>query len=531
MKIKFKYLVCCTVLLTAAFMGGCAKTEAPAQETQAAPVKDKLVYANFRDIRDLNPHLYAGEMYAQEMLYETLISLGPEGFEPCLAESWEISGDGLTYTFRIREGVTFTDGEVCDANAIQANFKAIMDNGDRHSWLEFMQIVDRTEATDDRTFVIKVKKAYEPLLMELAVTRPFAMISPKAMKEGGTKDGVNGYIGTGPYVLKSFEKDQYAIFERNEAYWGQKPAIKTIEVKVIPDNQARILALKNGEIDLIYGKNMLDAEALKSFEGSDAFGVALSEPTSTRQILMNTKNPILNDKRVRQALQHATDRETISEGIFYGYEKPAGTLYAETLPYCSVGLVPYSFDTVRAAALLEEAGWAPGADGIREKNGQKLKLSLLYNVSSVTEKTIAEYLQSAYREIGAAVSVDGQEEQSYRDRMKAGDFDLVFNISWGTPYDPYASLAAMRQTVYGDYAAQEGLAVKEALHTGITDLLLEADPEKRQDLYKQVLSTLHEEALYLTLTYESNKAIYSKALQGVGFAQSQYEIPFARMHY
>ena len=216
--------------------------------------KDELVFVNYRDIRDLNPHLYAGEMYAQEMLYETLVNIGPNGYEPCLAESWSISEDGKVYTFNIRKGVTFSDGTICDANAIKANFDAILENKSRHTWLEMMHLLESVDLVDDYTIQIKLSKPYYPMLTELGVTRPFAMISPKAMKNGSTKNGVNAYIGTGPYILKDFVTDEYAIFEANENYWGKVPEIKKILVKVIPDNQTRILALEKGEIDLIFGK-------------------------------------------------------------------------------------------------------------------------------------------------------------------------------------------------------------------------------------------------------------------------------------
>ncbi len=104
-----------------------------------------------------------------------------------------------------------------------------------------------------------------------------------------------------------------------------------------------------------------------------------------------------------------------------------------------------------------------GSQNIREKDGTPLKLTLLYNSDSVTEKTIAEYLQSEYGKLGIALEIKGEEEQSYRDNMKTGNFDMVFNICWGTPYDPQSSLAAMRQRVYGDYAAQLGLEDKQKL--------------------------------------------------------------------
>lgn len=542
---KKRVLSLCLAGLMAASLTGCggagnaaettaaagAENSAAASEAGASEGKEELVFVNYRDIRDLNPHLYAGEMYAQEMLYETLVNITADGYEGCLAESWDISDDGKTYTFHIRDGVKFSDGEVCDANAIKANFDAIIENKDRHTWLEMMNLLVGVSAPDDKTFVIELSEPYYPLLTELGVTRPFAMISPKAMKDGSTKDGVNAYIGTGPYVLTDFVTDEYAIFEANENYWGEQPKIKKITVKVIPDNQTRILALEKGEIDMIFGKNMIDADAINQYTGNDKFTVSLSDPTSTRQIVLNTTRDVLADKEVRQALQHATNKQAISDGIFYGLEQPADTLFAKTVPYCDIDLEPYAYDVELAQSMLDEAGWVVGADKIREKDGQKLNIDLLYNSDSVTEKAIAEYLQSEYQKIGISLNIHGEEEQSYRDNMKAGNFDMVFNICWGTPYDPQSSLAAMRAPVYGDYAAQLGLEDKADIDQAITDILVSTDEAKRQELYTFVLTRLHEDAVYIPLTYECNKAIYRSDLQGFHFTQTQYEVPFADFYF
>lgn len=493
--------------------------------------KKELVYVNFRDIRDLNPHLYAGEMYAQEMLYETLVKIGKKGYEPCLAESWNISEDGMLYTFKIRKGVKFTDGTICDANAIKANFDAILDNASRHTWLEMIHLLEYTKVVDKNTFQIKLKKPYYPMLTELGVTRPFAMISPKSMKDGKTKNGVKSYIGTGPYLLKEFVTDEYALFEANKEYWGEKPKIEKVLVKVIPDNQTRVLALEKGEIDLIFGKNMIDAETINKYKNSSKFNILLSEPTSTRQIVLNTTNKILKENEVRVALQHATNKEAISKGVFYGLEKPADTLFSKTVPYANINLKPYEFDLEKANMILEKAGWKKGNDGIRKKDNVELKIELLYNNDSVTERTIAEFLQEEYKKIGVKLSIHGEEEQSYRDRMKAGKFDMVFNICWGMPYDPQSSLAAMRQPVYGDYTAQQGLWNKKEIDDSITKLLTTTSEEERQKLYTYVLTSLHEDAVYIPLTYECNKAIFNKELKGVDFAQTQYEVPFDKMYF
>ena len=518
--------------LALSLFAGCGTKDAQTASSDAATsTKDELVFVNYRDIRDLNPHLYGGEMYAQEMLFETLVNITENGYEGCLAEDWDISEDGKVYTFKIRKGVTFSDGTACDANAILANFNAIIENKDRHTWLEMMNLLIGVSAPDENTFVIELSKPYYPMLTELGVTRPFAMVSPAAMKDGSTKDGVNEYIGTGPYVLKEFITDQYAVFEANENYWGEQPEIKKITVKVIPDNQTRIMALEKGEIDLIFGKNMIDADAVNKYLESEDIQVALSAPTSTRQIVLNTSNSILSDTTVRQALQHATNRQAISDGIFYGLEQPADTLFATTVPYCNVGLKAYDYDEALAGEMLTNAGWVTGADGVRAKDGQRMTLALLYNSDSVTEKAIAEYLQSEYAKLGVELNITGQEEQSYRDNMKGGHFDMVFNICWGTPYDPQSSLAAMRAPVYGDYAAQLGLHDKAEIDEAITKILTSTNEEERQELYSFVLTRLHEDAVYIPLTFECNKAIYRADLQGVAFTQTQYEVPFANMYF
>lgn len=525
---------CCTGVLAACGSSSSSTASSSAASASAAAsgeVRDELIFVNYRDIRDLNPHLYAGEMYAQSILYDTLVSITADGYEGCLAESWDISEDGRTYTFHIRPNVLFSDGEKCDANAILANFNAILENRERHTWLEMMNLLVGVSAPDENTFVIEMSEPYYPMLTELGCIRPFAMISPSCMINGSTKDGVNGHIGTGPYVLTDFVTDEYAVFERNENYWGKAPAIRKITVKVIPDNQTRIMALESGEIDLIFGKNMIDADAISQYLDSDKFTVGLSDPTSTRHIVMNTTREILGDPAVRKALQHATDRQTISDGIFYGLEQPADTLYATTVPYCNVGLKPYAYSTETAAQILDEAGWVLGSDKMRAKDGRQLALDLLYNSDSVTEKTIAEYLQSEYLKLGISMTIHGEEEQSYRDNMKAGNFDMVFNICWGMPYDPQSSLAAMRAPVYGDYAAQQGLEDKAEIDEAITKILTSTDEAERQELYKSVLTNLHEDAMYLPLTYECNKALYTSALHGVHFGTDQYDVPFADMYF
>lgn len=501
-----------------------------AQAAQAKAADRELVVANYRDIRNLNPHLYSGEIFAQNLIFESLVINTEKGVEPWLAEGWTVSDDGKVYTFFLRKDVLFSDGEKFDAKAAKLNFDAILANGERHTWLEMIKLMDKVEAVDDHTLRITLKEPYYPFLIEIGVTRPFRFISPKSMKDGSTKDGVTSYVGTGPYVLSDNKVDQVATFTANDKYWGKKPAIKTLKARVIPDNQARLLALKKGEIDLIYGTNLLDAETMRQMETSKEFGTALSKPLSTRNILINSSRPNLGDKRVRQALQHLTDRNAVSEGIFNGIESPADFVLAPTVPYCNVGLTPYAFSHAKADALLDAAGWKQPAPGKpREKDGKPLALELYYNSNSVTEKDISEYLQAEFLKSGVQLNLHGEEEQAYRDRMKAGDFDIVHNISWGTPYDPQSFIGGMVRVVYGDYKAQLGLPDKQKIDETIRAILVSTDPAKRQEMFTWLLTTLHDEAVYLPLTYQRNRAVFTKDLKNVTFNPSQFEIPLEKM--
>ena len=475
----------------------CGEDKSEGEKTANEVVKDEIVYANFRDIRDLNPHNYAGELYAQNILYEGLVKISPKGeIVPSLAESWEISEDGKEYTFHLRKGVLFSDGEKFDANAVKANFDAIMDNKDRHGWLESVRLFNKFEVVDENTFKIYLNEPYFPMMIELGVIRPFRFVSPKAFKNGTTKDGVNEYIGTGPYVLKQNTVDQEAIFEVNEKYWGEKPKVKTIRVKVIPDGQTRALALEKGEIDLLFGKNMIDAETMEKFSTMKGFETKMSEPLSTRMMIVNTTKGALQDKNVRKAIQHVLDKKAISESIFGGSELPADYLLAKTVKYADVDTVVYDYSLEEAGKLLDEAGWKLDANGKRMKDGKPLTIKLNYNNSSVSEKSISEYFQQQLAKIGVDLVINGEEEQSYRDDMKAGNFEISFNISWGTPYDPQSFFGGMRMpAVYGDYAAQEGLADKETIRNDIYEGLITTSEEKRQELFADVLKKLADEAV------------------------------------
>lgn len=505
-----------------------------AMNAQANMANNELDYASTKDIRDINPHLYGGEMAAQNMVFESLVLDTEQGVKPHLAESWTISKDGKTYTFKLRQGVKFTDGEPFNAQAVKLNMDAVIANYQRHAWLELVREIDAVNVIDDYTVELKLKHAYYPTLIELGLTRPFRFISPKAFIDGKTQNGVSNYAGTGPWVLTEHKNNQFARFERNKNYWGNAPHLNAVVWNVIPDRQTMLLALQKGDIQLIFGADgdMLGMDAFKAFENSGILKTAMSNPIASRSIVLNSAQPITADKTVRQALQHAVDKQAIVSGVLNNSETLAETLMAKDVPYANVPQTTYKFDPQLAKQLLDNAGWKFNSTSkLREKEGKPLHLLLSYNVKNAAEKEIAELLQDNFKAVGIELEILGEEKQAFLDRQKSGKFDLQYSLSWGKPYDPASFVSSFRIPAHADYQGQKGLPNKAEIDQMVSDLLITPDENQRKQLYAKLFQTLADEAVYIPISYSRTKAVFSKDVKGVTFNESQYEIPFEKMRF
>lgn len=501
--------------------------------TEKADIRDELVYASTKDIRNINPHLYSGEMAAQSMVFESLVVNTDAGVRPWLAERWDISPDGKTYTFHLRKGVRFSDGAPFNAEAVKLNIDAVMANRSRHAWLELVNAIERSEVVDDYTCRLVLRHPYYPTLIELGLPRPFRFLSPRCFVNGQTGEGVSGLAGTGPWILTEHRDNSYALFTANPHYWGERPRVQAVRWKVMPDHQAIVLALQKGDIDLIFGADgdMLNLDVFEALKREGAYRTAISRPVASRAILLNAHRPFTRERDVRLALQYAVDKRGIVEGILNGSESVADTLLAPDVPYCDIPLERRSHDPARAAALLDAAGWRTASDGWRYRHGEKAEVRLFYNANNAQERTISEYLQADLKKIGVEMHIIGEEKQSFLDRQKTGDFELQYSLSWGSPYDPQSYLSSWRIPAHGDYQAQLGLERKTWLDAEITRLMTEPDEAKRRRMYRNILTYVHNEGVFLPLSYSRTKAVHVKELKGVEFGFSQYEIPFEKMYF
>lgn len=504
--------------------------------SQASDEKKVITLAfNEDSVGALNPHKYLPSQFiTQDMVYDGLVSYGENGvIKPMLAESWTISEDGKTYTFKLREGVKYSDGSDFTAENVVRNFDAIYFDENvknEHAWFAFTNYLVDYKAVDSHTFELTLSTPYSATLYDLAMIRPIRFLADTAFPENGnTFESIKAPIGTGAWKLKEHKVDEYAIFEQNEYYWGEKPKVDEVVIKVIPDSETLALQFESGDIDLIYGNGLISLDRFNVYKNDPVYVTANSEAMSTRMLLLNTGSQKLSDIAIRKALSHSVDKNAIVEGIFGGVEKPADTIFAPNIPNTNVELEKYDYNLEKANALLDEAGWIVGADGIREKNGEKLNITFPYIASKITDKSVGEYVQGEWKKIGVNVELKAMEEKAYWDSTKNGNFDVMLNFSWGAPWDPHAFLSSMTSTSGNggpDYTAQKALSVKSDLDDTINKLLVETDQEKLKEEYKYVLSTLNDQAVYIPISYQTVLSVYRAGeLEGVKFMPEENRLP------
>ncbi|KJF27669.1 nickel ABC transporter substrate-binding protein [Clostridium aceticum] len=523
------------ILTASMLLAGCGSNNQPATgEGEDTATGEKVLTTSWpRDLGELNPHAYSpNQMFAQDMVYEALVTYGKGGeIEPQLAVDWEISPDGKEYIFQLREGVKFSDGSEFNAHIAKKNFDAVLANFERHSWLDLIAQIDDTEVIDEHTLKVVFKNPYYPALQELALIRPLRFLGEAGFPEdGSTAQRIEKPIGTGPWVLSEVVLGEYAVFTKNEYYWGTQPKVDKVVVKIIPDGETRAMAFEKKEIDLIYGSGLISLDSYKQLRDSGKYETGISQPLATRLLAINSNKGATKELAVRQAIQHAFDKQTLIDAVFYGTEVKADTLLAPNVPYCDLGLEPYNYEVEKANVLLDEAGWklAEGKE-FREKNGEVLEIDLSFDSDDTAQKSIAEVLQADLRKVGINLNLVGEERASHLQRQKDGNFNLIFSDSSGAPYDPHALVGSMRTPAHADYQAQIGLPMKAEIDAKITEVLISTDEEERQALYEYILGTLHEQAVYLPISYQTNIAVYHDYVSGVEFLETMYEIPFVNM--
>ncbi|HZG79167.1 MAG TPA: nickel ABC transporter substrate-binding protein [Brevibacillus sp.] len=527
---KAVLLMVAVILLLSTALMACTKQEETNGENKAVSAEKAITLSWPRDIGPMNPHTYnPSQLFAQSMIYEPLVSYKEGGkLEPNLAESWSISEDGKEYTFKLRKNVKFSDGTPFNAAIVKKNFDAVMKNPKLHSWLGVINALDKTEAVDEQTFKMTLKEPYYPALQDLALVRPVRFLGEAGFPDDGdTSKGVKKPVGTGPWMLADYKKDEYAVFTRNPNYWGESPKVDKLTVKIIPDAETRVMAFEKGELDLIYGEGVISMDSFHQLKESEKYVTELSDPVGTRSLLLNTSNEKLADLRVRMALQHGFNKQAMVEGITLGLEEKADNILSKNFPYTNLDIQPFEYNVEKANAYLDEAGWKlPAGKTVREKDGKPLELELIYDKTDPIQKAMAETMQAEWGAIGVKLNITGLELTVQIKRRKAGEFDLDFWYNYGAPYDPHSFINVVAEKGWGVSEAHSRVPMKQELDQQIKDALASTDEAKREQLYGSILSTLQEQSAIIPVSYIKKTVVYQKNVKDFTFPANRDEHPF-----
>ena len=394
-----------------------------------------------------------GEHVHEPLIQSTLITTDADlNFVNDLATSYEASEDGMTWTFKIRDDVKFTDGQPLTAGDVAFTINGII-NGEA-SECDLSMVKDAV-AADDTTVVFSMVKPFNALLYTLAVV---GIVPEHAYDENY---GSNP-IGSGRYLLKQWDKGQQVILEANPDYYGEAPKMQTV-IAVFMEEDASLAAAQSGQVDVAYtaatfADNQPKGYDLLNCASVDSRGISLpcvpAGGTKVEQgdMAYETGNDVTSDRAVRQAINYGVDREKMIENVLNGYGTVAYSV-GDGMPWSSPDM-QCTTDRELAKKLLDDAGWAAGADGVREKDGVRASLNLYYSAGDSVRQAIAAEFANQMKDLGIEVSIKGA---SWDDLYPHQYTDPIV-WGWGTnaPVETY-NLFYSKGT--GNYACYENATV------------------------------------------------------------------------
>jgi len=485
---------------------------------------NRIVYGLTLNPSGFDPHIHVSNELGIPFfsVYDTLVYRHPQtmDFVPGLAERWEMSPDGLNWTFTLKQGVRFHDGTPFNAQAVAANLDRIT-NPELGSGKARALLGPYTGYTisDDYTITLHFSEPYAPLLDGLSQVY-LGMASPKALQEHSKNTYQWHQVGTGPYMLQEIVPGDHIILRRNPDYaWGPvfyaeatAQSVDTVEFRFYEDPATRSLALESGEVQVIGELLPTDAELLLGNTQLRIFRVPI--PGLPQQFFFNLKRAPTDDVAVRKALLHATNRTAIVDAVFQGQSPVAyGPLTSVTPYYDPAVETLYPFDPAFAQSLLQGAGWGDAdGDGIWDRDGEPLKLTVVFASWNQTPE-VAQLLQSQWRDIGIEVElIRVPDFPTLRDYAQRGDFNLIAFYDFGVD----ASLLN-RFYMSGSSSNWSGFSDPE-LDGWLQEAVRQVDAETRAGLYMSAQQRIMEQAVVLPIREYVNLVGSTARLDGLIFS-------------
>ncbi|MEM7124754.1 MAG: ABC transporter substrate-binding protein [Chloroflexota bacterium] len=505
------------VLLLATACGGAAPTLSTAEgaggEESAASGGGTIIVGTETDIEGGDP-IMAGALATIRVLrnvYDSLVEfeLGGIELEPSLAESWEISEDATQYTFKLREGIFFHDGEPFNAEAVEFAFRRAFDPefeyyNEANSVGFFLVGLTEVEVLDEYSIRFTLTEPNAAFLEFLGYGAG-RIVSPKAIRENGNEWIVENPVGTGPFKFVEWEKGQKVVLERNPDYWKEgEPAAEQLIFVPIPEPTARVTALLTNQVNMIV---VVPPDAVEEIEGNSDFVYEQGPGNHYWFIVLNTKEGPFADKLVRQAVNYAVDKEGLAQSILQGSAKVATQPMPAANWSFSDEIAGYPYDPEKAKELLAEAGYPDGfkTNMIIPVSGSGMMIPVQMN----------EYIQGNLLDVGIEVEMQSYEWVSYLGIWAQGlDAETTMNNQSIMSSEPYV----LNFLLHGDFAAPNGWNTGHYDNPDVSALLDEAlrtpDREERAAIYAEAQAMIVEDAPWIFVVNDLQPMAYHKSIQG-----------------
>ncbi len=477
------------LLVIALLLGGCGGTGGETGSGgESEPVRDTLIVGMDREPAGLDPtstHVTTAVMIFNN-IYDTLLSFDNEmKIQPRLAISYE-QLDDVTYKFHLRKGVKFHNGEELKSSDVLFSFKRLYDIPAAKGQVSMID-PNGFECPDDYTFVLKTTEPWSALPAQICSSY-LNIVSEKAVTEAG-EDFNRNPVGTGPFQFVSWTAGDSIVVERFEDYWDEKALLKTINFRIITEATSRVIDLESGGIDIALAVGVTDIERLRENAATDLIQF---NHTGIRYGAFNCSKEVFADKRVRQALNYATNVEIIRDVL---YDKGIGAMPATTsvIPILSgrnTDLVQYDYDPEKAKALLAEAGYPDG-------------FSVEYNFLSNTKNTrLGEMLQAQWAEVGVELVMAPLESATLTATLNAGEHDFCTANSTYALGDTIEGLYSFyHSSMHGTSRCRAYLSNPE-IDALLDEARVEKNEDKREQLAYEIQALVHEEAPWIYIAYE-----------------------------
>ncbi len=490
------------VLVAGIILAGCGKQ----QPASTPPTRENiLVIAPKYEGDNLNPILGYGK-YGGSKFFNGLVKFDESlNVVPDLAESWEISPDGKTYTFHLRKGVRWHDGKEFTAGDVKFTYEKILDPEVASPLKPYFEFVERIDVIDDHILRIQLSKPYAPFLERLVVG-----IVPKHLLEGKdikTAEFNQHPVGTGPFKFVEWKKGERLVMEANPDYFLGKPEIDRVVVSFIPDENTRLLQLTKGDVDVAFLPPRLAAKAQS--KNIQVVAVPTGEWCG---IGLPYKNPLFRDRNLRQALAYAIDKQAIVDRLLEGKGEPTSIPFRSNHWAFNPKAKRYSPDLEKAKDLLAASGWKDtDGDGILDKNGKPLRFTLMYAADDVLRKDICTAVRTDLKKVGIDIELAGLSWEQIKPRMYT-DATLFF---WSTVYDPDDQYPIWHSEFIGqgwwNPACYQNEMVDELLEKGRATM----DKEERRKIYGELQQILAEEQPMIFIAYIDHTYACSTRVEGL----------------